>query len=76
MNIQLVNSLAQIINSLTVEERKSLEIKLNEIRSEENEALDISEQPFVGMWSDRQDLADSSLWVKKMRQNEWSIKND
>ena len=76
MNIQLVNSLAQIINSLTAEERKSLEAQLNKTRSEASEALDINEEPFVGMWSDRQDLKDSGQWVKKMRQNEWLIKNE
>ncbi|MBG1266876.1 hypothetical protein [Nostoc sp. WHI] len=31
---------------------------------------------FIGMWSDRQDLADSSAWVRGVRDNEWSKLHD
>jgi predicted transcriptional regulator len=33
---------------------------------------DLSRQPFIGMWRDRDDLKDSSAWVRKTRQQEWS----
>jgi hypothetical protein len=33
--------------------------------------IDFSANPFVGMWKDRQDLADSSAWVRHVRQAEW-----
>ena len=32
----------------------------------------ISESSFVGMWKDRSDLSDSSGWVKKQRQTQWT----
>lgn len=32
----------------------------------------ISESSFVGMWKDRFDLIDSSSWVKKQRQTQWT----
>ncbi len=32
----------------------------------------LSRQPFIGMWRDRDDLKDSSAWVRKTRQQEWS----
>lgn len=32
----------------------------------------ISESPFVGMWKDRVDLADSSAWVREQRQSQWT----
>lgn len=53
MNIKLIDSLLQIINSLTPEERINLE-----------------DEPFVGMWKDRQDIEDSSQWVQQVRQQE------
>jgi hypothetical protein len=28
--------------------------------------------PFVGMWSDRQDMKDSSAWVRRIREEEWT----
>ena len=33
---------------------------------------DLSSQPFIGMWRDREDMKDSSAWVRKTRQQEWS----
>ena len=72
MNVRLVSSLVQIINSLTEEERESLENQLNKDRVERHKILDIDREPFVDMWSDRQDLTDSSKWVKQLKQNEWS----
>ena len=31
----------------------------------------IAGDPFLGMWKDRQDLADSSDWVRQVRRSEW-----
>lgn len=32
---------------------------------------DLSSEPFVGMWRDRQDMQDSTRWVRETRQNDW-----
>jgi hypothetical protein len=32
----------------------------------------LSEESFVGMWKDREDLSDGSRWVRGIRQNEWA----
>jgi AbrB family looped-hinge helix DNA binding protein len=32
----------------------------------------LKEEPFVGMWQDREDMADSSEWVRRTRQREWT----
>jgi len=32
----------------------------------------LTEEPFIGLWRDRQDLNDSSNWVRNLRQNEWA----
>lgn len=29
-------------------------------------------EPFVGMWKDRADMADSTAWVRGLRRSEWS----
>jgi hypothetical protein len=36
-----------------------------------NESFDPANEKFIGMWKDRQDLADSTEWVRKLRANEW-----
>ncbi|OIO93661.1 MAG: hypothetical protein AUJ96_29785 [Armatimonadetes bacterium CG2_30_66_41] len=31
----------------------------------------LAEEPFVGMWRDREDMTDSSGWVRELRTREW-----
>jgi hypothetical protein len=31
----------------------------------------LAEEPFVGLWEDREDLGDSTAWVRTVRQREW-----
>ncbi|WP_375510518.1 hypothetical protein [uncultured Nostoc sp.] len=38
--------------------------------------FDLINDSFIGMWSDRQDLADSTAWVRGIRENEWSKSHD
>lgn len=40
--------------------------------SEQAEKPELENEAFVGMWSDRDDLQDSSEWVKSLRNQEWS----
>jgi hypothetical protein len=32
----------------------------------------LSEESFVGMWKDREDLPNAAVWVRELRQNEWA----
>ncbi len=31
----------------------------------------LRDEPFIGMWKDREDLRDSVAWVREIRQREW-----
>jgi hypothetical protein len=31
-----------------------------------------TEEPFVGLWRDRQDMSDSAAWVRRVREEEWA----
>jgi len=49
-------------------------LKQKYIYSEPLSALpnsDLINDPFIGMWRDRQDL-ESNTWVRNLRENEWS----
>ena len=74
MNTKLIDSLVQIISSLTEEERINLEQKLQvpTLSSTEISPLILQDEPFVGMWKDREDMEDSSQWVRQVRQQEWT----
>jgi len=32
----------------------------------------ILDEPFVGMWEDREDMKDSLAWVRNLRRKEWA----
>ena len=40
-------------------------------RDTESGASDLATASFVGMWRDREDLQDSSAWVRRSREGEW-----
>jgi hypothetical protein len=33
---------------------------------------DLRKEPFVGMWRDRDDIQDSTEWVRDLRKKEWT----
>jgi hypothetical protein len=39
--------------------------------SEKEESSGIAEEPFVGIWQDREDMQDSTVWVRNSREREW-----
>ncbi|GAB4367775.1 MAG: hypothetical protein Kow00121_06360 [Elainellaceae cyanobacterium] len=36
-----------------------------------SQPLNLDNEPFVGMWSDRPEMQDSTAWVKQVRQQHW-----
>ena len=36
--------------------------------------IDWADEPFVGMWRDRDDMTDGARWVRNLRDHEWSRK--
>ena len=38
---------------------------------QESKQSSIKDEPFIGMWKDRTDIADSTEWVRNLRQREW-----
>ncbi len=79
MTPQLINE----INSLPAEAQRQIADFAEFLRQkyqtapEANHAktMDIDNDPFIGMWSDREDLADSSQAVRELRKTEWGEKS-
>ena len=40
-------------------------------RSRRLSKLKLSEEPFIGLWEGREDLRDSTTWVRDLRRREW-----
>ena len=43
----------------------------SDLPAEVKSTEDIAADPFIGLWQDRQDMADSGAWVRSLRRNEW-----
>jgi Protein of unknown function (DUF2281) len=40
-------------------------------QAQQSQPLDLDNEPFVGMWSDRPEMQDSTAWVREVRQQHW-----
>lgn len=38
---------------------------------EKPDISDLAKDSFIGIWRDREDMQDSSAWVRKVREREW-----
>ncbi|MEW6350593.1 MAG: hypothetical protein AB1646_16130 [Thermodesulfobacteriota bacterium] len=41
-----------------------------------SEPTDLAQHPFIGMWKDREDMKDSTAWVRRSREEEWGSQVD
>ena len=67
------------INSLPVEAQRQIEDFVSFLRErykssqpENAPTSDLETEAFVGMWRDREDMQDSSAWVRNIRETHWS----
>ncbi|MGI8540953.1 MAG: hypothetical protein ACR2N0_14470 [Rubrobacteraceae bacterium] len=42
------------------------------IASLRGEPINLEDEPFIGMWSGREDSTDSTEWVRETRKHEWT----
>lgn len=57
----------QVLNFIAVLQPR---YKLTEPKNR-SRATKLSSYEFMGMWRDRQDLADSTSWIRHLRESEW-----
>ena len=72
------NEILRQINSLPPEAIRQLEDFISFLRERYGSlepritpASDLESEAFVGMWRDREDMRDSSAWVRKVRESHW-----
>jgi hypothetical protein len=58
----------QVINLIAFLRQKYKEIEPTSQATD----VDLVNDPFIGMWRERKDLANSTAWVRSVRENEWS----
>ena len=45
--------------------------RYSQSESAEQDGRDLTDLGFVGMWRDREDMSDSTAWVRRLREREW-----
>ncbi len=67
------------INSLPLEAQRQIKDFVSFLRERYKSsqpmsipASDLETEAFVGMWRDREDMRDSSAWVRNVRETHWS----
>jgi hypothetical protein len=48
-----------------------LQTRYSKTTSKRKRSPRLSDEPFVGIWRNRKDMADSNMWVRKARADEW-----
>jgi hypothetical protein len=79
--MSIVERLVEKLNVLPLEkQRELLAFADSLVQAAEAEAAqeqtDWKNDPFVGMWKDREDMADSVEWVRQVRRREWNRLDD
>lgn len=70
--IKEFNSLPQEAQSEVLNLIQFLKLKYEKPPSPQSSKLKSSDhQSYFGMWKDREDMKDSTAWVRKIRQTEW-----
>lgn len=41
-------------------------------KTKKKQQSDLSQEPLVGMWRNREDIQDSTEWVRNLRKREWT----
>ncbi len=68
-----VISLPQFAQQEVIDFIAFLKLRYDNSSEKSNDNLsDIGNEPFIGMWCNRDDMDDSRDWVRNLRMNEWS----
>jgi hypothetical protein len=68
---QDIKDLPEEAKVLLVDFIQILKKRYPQTQQTENLTLNLEDQPFIGIWSDRPETQDSSQWVRNIRQQNW-----
>jgi hypothetical protein len=66
-----VSTLPQEAQRLVIDFVAFLKQRYPSAQTPQSQPLDLENEPFVGMWSDRPEMQDSTTWVREVRQQHW-----
>jgi Protein of unknown function (DUF2281) len=66
-----VSALPETAQQLVVDFVAFLKQRYAHSQTTPSHPLNLENEPFVGMWSDRPEMQDSTAWVRQKRQQHW-----
>lgn len=66
------------VSSLSDGARRQIEKYVSYLKGKESSKIEekpkrpLRDEPFFGMWADREDMKDSTAWVRKIREEQWT----
>ena len=66
-----ISTLPETAQQLVVDFVDFLKQRYSHSQTSTPHPLNLENEPFVGMWSDHPEMQDSTVWVKKTRQQHW-----
>jgi hypothetical protein len=66
-----MEDILSLLETLPEEDIKALIARAQEILRQRARKVMLSEEPAIGMWKDRQDMQNSTAWVRQLREREW-----
>jgi hypothetical protein len=66
-----MQDILQVLDTLTNDDLEAIIDRAEEILQERVRKVPLAEDPAIGMWEDREDMKDSSAWVRRQRE-QWS----
>jgi hypothetical protein len=66
-----MQDILKALDTLTNDDLEAIIDRAEEILQERVRKVPLAEDPAIGMWEDREDMKDSSTWVRRQRE-QWS----
>ena len=66
-----MQDILKALDTLTNDDLEAIIDRAEEILQERVRKVPLAEDPAVGMWEDREDMKDSSAWVRRQRE-QWA----
>jgi hypothetical protein len=66
-----MQDILKALDTLTNDDLEAIIDRAEEILQERVRKVPLAEDPAIGMWEDREDMKDSSAWVRRQRE-QWS----
>lgn len=70
-NEELIKEIPNLPKEVRLRIEKIIDTFRKEAKRSSDKTTPLSDEPFVGMWADREDMNDPAEWVRNVRNTEW-----